>query len=191
MNIILASNSPRRKELLKKIFAKFEIVVSNIKEDYPQNLSCNQIPIYLAIKKAENVYGKNLDSLIIAADTIVCIQNKILGKPKNKSEARKMLQLLNNKVHLVISGVCLIYKDKRISFSEETYVKFKDISEKQIEKYINSEEPYDKAGGYGIQGKAYDFVENIVGDYDNVVGLPVNKIKEKLNELGIDPKNLF
>ena len=121
MNIILASNSPRRKELLKKIFAKFEIVVSNIKEDYPQNLSCDQIRIYLAIKKAENVYGKNLDSLIIAADTIVCIQNKILGKPKNKSEARKMLQLLNNilivKNHM-IKLVDMVYKEKLMILSK-------------------------------------------------------------------------
>lgn len=186
MQVILASNSPRRKKLLKQIYKDFLVCPSNVDETYEDNLPVEKIPMVLAQKKAQFIAKNYPNDLIIAADTIVVIHKEILGKPKNIKEAREMLNKLSNQQHEVITGVCLCLQGKEECFNEITKVYFKKLTELEIAEYIATSEPYDKAGGYAIQGKAGDFISKIEGDYDNVVGFPLQKIKDKL--VGFLPK---
>lgn len=182
MNIILASSSPRRKELLKLIFSEFTIRPSDIIEDVPQDIDCEHTAAYLASKKANSIIRQPND-LIIGCDTVVVAENRILGKPLNRDECREMLRQLSGKTHSVYTGVSIIVNDNEVSFTEKTYVTFLEISDDEIENYINTGEPFDKAGGYGIQGKGALFVKSIKGDYFNVVGLPVARLNCELKKI--------
>lgn len=176
--IILASQSPRRQELLKLITNDFEIKVSNVDETLPSGISPKDAVLYLSKIKAEPF--KNDRDIIIGADTVVALDGKILGKPKNDENAREMLKFLSGKAHSVFTGVTLIKGDITRSFSVETKVKFFDLTDEEIDEYIKTGEPADKAGAYGIQGYGSLLVEKIDGDYFNVVGLPVSKLAREL-----------
>lgn len=187
MHYILASASPRRQELLTKIVENFEIVVSNFDEDSIQfNGDVENYVKTLAEGKAKNVASLSNDgSIIIAADTVVVIEGKILGKPKSEDDAYNMLKLLSNKVHRVYSGIAVINTANNIMKSEAVFteVKFSELTHEDIIDYINSKEPLDKAGAYGIQGLGALFVEKINGCYYNVVGLPLNKLNKIIKEV--------
>ncbi|MBQ6825076.1 MAG: septum formation protein Maf [Clostridia bacterium] len=180
-DVILASGSPRRKELLKLLFEDFEIIVSKKDETLPKNISAEKIPEYLSFIKGEDIAKENPESLVISADTIVLLNGEILGKPKDKADAFNMLNSLSGNFHFVITGCSLFYKGEHKSFSVTTKVKFYELEEIEITEYINSAEPYDKAGGYGIQSKGGLFVEFIEGDYNNVVGFPIAELKREIS----------
>ena len=180
--VILASSSPRRKELLKLIFNEFEVCPSNVEEIVPKDLPSEKHPDFLAELKGEDISLKFPDSLVISADTIVLCDGEILGKPRDKDSAFEMLNKLSGKVHKVITGCALFYNGKRAVFSVETDVEFYNLSNEEISNYINTDEPYDKAGGYGIQSNGALFVKGITGDYYNVVGFPVAELKRKLKD---------
>ncbi|MDE7402236.1 MAG: Maf-like protein [Muribaculaceae bacterium] len=181
--IILASKSPRRQELLSQLGLQFEtFTISGIDETYPPGLSAEEVPCYLAELKG-NAYLKELtgNSLIITADTLVILDNEILGKPKDRASAIGMLQKLSGKTHQVITGVCISSRSKRISFYTETKVRFAQISEEDIEFYVDNFHPYDKAGAYGIQEWiGCVAVEGIEGSFYNVMGLPVHQLYKEL-----------
>ncbi len=184
--IILASTSPRRKELLSKIVSEFEI----IKPDYDENVETKEFSYNLieeiAQKKGLSVISKiSCPALIISADTIVIYGSKILGKPKDFNEAKQMLTILNGKTHKVVTSVCIINNEnnKKIIKSETSEVTFNNLKEEEIENYINEYKPYDKAGSYGIQELPDGFIKEIKGDYDNIVGFPVKLAKEILKEI--------
>ena len=185
--LILASSSERRKDILKMVKLNFDVIPSNIDENYEKKLSPKQIVKKLSQKKAMAVSNKYPNSYVIGADTIVFIKNKILNKPKNKIEAFKMLKFLSNTEHLVLTGVCLINKKDNVIFNfvEITKVYFYKLDEQLILKYINTESPYDKSGSYGIQEYSACFVKKIEGCYYNVVGFPISKF---LNVLRTFPK---
>lgn len=182
MKIILASASPRRRELLKIIVDDFEAVSTDVDESLPTDLPAEKVAEYLSKIKAMAVEN-NRGGVIIGCDTIVACKNKILGKPKDIDECRSFISMLSGETHKVITGCTLICGDKIISFSETTEVAFRKLTNDEIEQYIATSEPYDKAGGYGIQGKGALLVEKINGDYFNVVGLPVSRLNVELKEI--------
>lgn len=179
-NVILASASPRRKELLSMIYSDFEVCVSAVEEIVPPDIPPLSSPEYLALLKARDVAKKYPDCLVIGADTSVFAEDKILGKPKNQSEAFDMLSLLSGKVHKVVTGCAVVKGDTVHSFSVTTEVEFYKLSDSQIWDYIDSGDPFDKAGGYGIQTGGVFFVKGINGDYNNVVGLPVAELYRQI-----------
>ena len=185
VKIILASGSPRRKELLESISLSFEVVVSNITESIDPKLPPYLTALELSLIKACFV-AKDLSepSLVIGADTIVVLDDKILGKPKTKEDAYNMLNALSSKTHSVYTGVSVVesHTGKALSMYMETKVKFKALSDEIIHNYIASGEPMDKAGAYGIQGEGGNFAESIDGDFNNVVGLPLSLLKNMLKE---------
>ena len=184
MNVILASLSPRRQELLRFIFDDFSIVASNCEESVPKNIFVDIIPEYLAQHKALDVANTvKTDSLVIGADTCVIYDNKVLGKPKNENDAINTLKMLSGNVHKVITGCAIVYKGKMHSFSVETEVEFYSLSDEEINSYIDEYKPFDKAGSYGIQDKAGLFVKQIKGDYFNVVGLPIARPNKEIEEI--------
>lgn len=180
--VILASKSPRRKELLSAIIKDFNIRTKEVAEDYPENLKAEDVPEYLALLKANAMKNElSENELLITADTIVTLNNKIYGKPKDKADAVKILQELSGKTHEVITGVALISTTKKLTFKSITHVYFKTLSLKEIDYYIDHFAPYDKAGAYAIQEWVGMIgIEKIEGDYFNVVGLPLNKLYEEL-----------
>lgn len=182
MDVILASASPRRKKLLSMIYDDFKVIPSDVREVVPRDLGIEKCPEYLACAKAEMVSQGREKCLVIGCDTSVMIDGKILNKPRDTNDARIMMNMLSGSVHRVITGCCLCYMGKSTSFSVATDVEFFELSEKEIEEYINTAEPYDKAGGYGIQNKGGLFVKGIHGDYYNVVGLPVARLKRAIDE---------
>ncbi|MCC8192410.1 MAG: Maf family protein [Ruminococcus sp.] len=176
--IILASASPRRKELLKYITDDFEVIPAEVDEHVDLIIRQDKIAETLAIRKAKAIDESG--ALIIGCDTIVLCDSKIFTKPKNRADAFNMIKSLSAKTHRVISGVCL-KKDKKIkSFSVETQVTFYPISDEEATWYLSTEEPFDKAGAYGIQGYGSVLVKKIDGDFYNVVGLPVSRLKREL-----------
>lgn len=181
--VILASASPRRQELIKLIFDSVEILPADCDETLPVGIGAREAVEYLSKIKNE-ASGKltEKENLIISADTVVSVDDEILGKPIDKEDARRMISLLSGKVHQVYTGVTLSLNGKIKTFSEKTDVEFFDLTEKEIEEYISSNEPYDKAGAYGIQGKAGLLVKGINGDYYNVVGFPVARLKREIEE---------
>lgn len=185
--LILASSSQRRKDILKMVKLNFDVIPSNIDENYEKKLNPKQIVKKLSQKKAMAVSNKYPNSYVIGADTIVNVKNKILNKPKNKIEAFKMLKFLSNTEHLVLTGVCLINKKDNVIFNfvEITKVYFYKLDEELILRYINTKSPYDKSGSYGIQDYSACFVKKIEGCYYNVVGFPISKF---LNVLRTFPK---
>lgn len=193
MHIILASKSPRRQELLKRLVDEFEVLVSEFDEE---SVTFNGNPRdyvkELSIGKAQAVARSvSKSSLIIAADTIVVLNDEVLGKPKSEKHAFDMLSRLSGKTHYVYSGVTIMSTDTKEIYSEvvSTEVKFSNLTKEQIENYISSKEPMDKAGAYGIQGLGAIFVEEIKGCYYNVVGLPLNKLNKMLIEVNVGMGN--
>ncbi|MBE6260769.1 MAG: septum formation protein Maf [Prevotella sp.] len=182
--IILASNSPRRKELLAGIDLDFEVrVMDGIDESYPDTLPTKDIAEYISKKKAE-AYRETMasDELVITADTIVVLGQQVMGKPKDADEAKSMLRQLSGRTHQVITGVTLTTTNRQMSFSVETDVTFKMLSDEEINYYITHYRPYDKAGAYGIQEWiGHIGVTGMSGSYFNVMGLPVQRIYEALN----------
>lgn len=176
--IILASQSPRRQELLKLITTDFEIKSQNADETLPSGISPKEAVMYLSKIKAQPL--ANDEDIVIGADTVVALDGKILGKPSDEQNAREMLRFLSGKTHSVFTGVTLIKGKKEKTFAVETKVKFFDLTDEEIEKYIKTKEPFDKAGAYGIQGYGSLLVEKIDGDYFNVVGLPVSTLAREL-----------
>ena len=183
--IILASNSPRRKELLGGLDIPFKVrVLDGIDESYPQDLPTKDIAGYISQKKAA-AYRQSIaaDELIITADTIVILGEKVMGKPKDAGEAVTMLHELSGKTHQVITGVCLTTREKQVCFSVETDVTFKTLSDSEIIYYIDHYHPFDKAGAYGIQEWiGHVGVTGMNGSYFNVMGLPVQRIYEALKD---------
>jgi len=183
--IVLASSSARRKEFLEKYNINFKIQKSNIKENIHYNVSPETTAMSLAFQKAINVAeNTKKNSIVIAADTIIYFDNKILGKPKDKQDAKKMLLNLSGKEHYVYTGIAIVNSgtnEKKVDYSK-TKVKFRNLTEDMIDNYLLQDEYKDKAGSYGIQGKGEIFVESIEGSYTNVVGLPIVKLDKLLKE---------
>lgn len=183
--LLLASKSPRRKQLMEDAGFEFEIINSKkLTEKIPKHISNKKAAVYLAEYKA-NAYKDQIseNTVLITADTIVCLNNKILGKPKDHNEAFQMIRSLSGKKHKVITGVTIISINKSISFSSSTDVYFKKMSDEEINYYINNYKPFDKAGAYGIQEWiGLTCIEKIKGSYFNVMGLPIQKVCEALKE---------
>lgn len=188
-NFILASASPRRKELLSVYIKDFKIIPADIDEVIPTNMEKESVPLYIAKQKAAAVkpYMKEND-IIISADTIVLLNDTIYGKPKSKDDAFNMINNLSGKEHKVITGVCCFSGDNKIGvdFSDTTYVTFTNLKKDIIMKYLEKDEYVDKAGAYAVQGYASFFVEKINGSYDNVVGLPAGRLIRELLKFKIN-----
>lgn len=182
MALILASKSPRRKELLSFITEDFAIKVSDADETLRPGMSPEEAVEYLSEIKGTAVARENNRDTVISSDTIVVLDNMILGKPHSREEAYSMLTALSGRTHEVYTGVCIIAPDKKISFACRTEVTFYPLTDEEIEKYIETGEPFDKAGAYGIQGKGALLIEGIKGDYYNVMGLPVARLQRALKE---------
>ena len=184
--IILASNSPRRKELLSGLDIDYEVrIIDGIEEEYPVDMPVEDIPQYLAVRKSIP-YKETLsdNELLITADTVVVCEGKVLGKPVDRQDAVEMLRLLSGKSHYVVTGVCLATKNWSKSFHVATKVTFKHLKESEIDYYVTNYKPYDKAGAYGIQEWiGYIGVTDIDGSYYNVMGLPVQRIWAELNKV--------
>ena len=185
--IVLASASPRRKELLEKIGLKFKVDASDCAEEIDLALEPDEIMCRISIEKARAIASRHKDAVIIAADTIGVIGKKMLGKPHTAGEARKMLAQISGKSHDVITGFTVLdtATDKIISATVNTKVYIKKLTQQEIDAYVQTGEPLDKAGAYGIQGLGAVIVEKIEGDYYNVVGLPLSALAEVLQEFGI------
>ena len=186
MPLILSSNSPRRKELLAGLDIPFEVrVIEDIDESYPDNLPAGEIAEYIAQKKAA-AYKVGNDEVLITADTIVVLDDQILGKPADAEEAKQMLRSLSGKTHHVITGVCLKSRDQQHHFSVISEVTFKTLAEDEISYYVENYKPFDKAGAYGIQEWiGYIGVTGLSGSYFNVMGLPVQRIYEELKKFNV------
>jgi septum formation protein len=183
-HIILASNSPRRRELLGGLGIKFEVkVLPDIEESYPDDLSVSQIAEFIAKEKAEAYRNQMADNdLIITADTIVIADDEVMGKPVDAADATRMLHRLSGRAHQVTTGVCLTTKTQQRRFSVTTDVTFKQLNDKEIDYYVDNYHPLDKAGAYGIQEWiGYVGVTGLRGSYFNVMGLPVQRIWDELN----------
>lgn len=190
MKYILASASPRRKELLKNINILFECIASNVCEIYDESLSPEEVVKYLAKIKAQDIFNKlnlseNDSTIVIGCDTVVAVDGIILGKPIDKEDLLRMITLLKNKHHYVMTGVSLISKDINVTFCEKTKVYFDDLTIDEINDYLKDDSVYDKAGGYAIQEKASIYISKIEGCYYNVMGLPLNRIKKELSNLNL------
>jgi len=189
---ILASQSPRRQDLLKTVGLDFDVVVSSSDESYPETMPIQEVPAFIAKNKAiavahilaENPLAEN--TCIIAADTVVVLDNMVMGKPVDRKDAILSLTKLSGNTHEVITGVCLYYQNDFIVFSETTKVKFHTLTEQQIIHYVDQFKPYDKAGGYAIQEWiGLVGIDSIQGDFYNVMGLPVSKLMQKIKQLGL------
>lgn len=182
--IILASKSPRRQDLLRLMDMEFEVVLKDVDESYPEGLTPQEVAVYIARKKAEAFDGTITDEVVLTADTIVCVDGLILGKPETPAYAVEMLKMLSGKVHLVITGVCLLYKGRYNNFFDVSEVFFRKLSNQEIESYVTQYNPLDKAGSYGIQERiGLIGIERINGSYTNVVGLPTEKLYAQLVNL--------
>jgi septum formation protein len=190
--IVLASNSPRRKHLLELAELTFEVVSKSIEEIYPSGLNTLEIPVFIAREKALAVktklqvayHSQYAGKAILAADTIVVLEDQLIGKPKDRADAIKILTALSGRSHQVITGVVILQGDREISFSEITEVEFYPLSSAQIEYYVDEYKPYDKAGAYAIQEWIGVIgIKSIHGDFYNVMGLPVSRVLQALNNL--------
>jgi septum formation protein len=184
--IILASQSPRRKQLLEWAQLKFEIITSNTLELIPPNTNVYDVPEIIAAEKAEVVYNSIKDKysnpIVIAADTVVVLNNTILGKPENEKQAMEMLAALSGNQHTVVTGVVIISNQKTVKFSDSTQVHFHPITTADIEYYVSNYKPYDKAGAYAIQEWiGVTGIKKIDGDFYNVMGLPVSRVLQALS----------
>ncbi len=178
--LVLASASPRRKQLLSLLTSNFDIEVSSVDETIPDNVTASDAAAFLATKKALDVAKNRPNDIVIGADTIIVYKDKIYGKPTSKEDAKNMLSSFSGNTHQVITGVCVVQGKKTISFSSVNKVEFYQLTEEEIEEYLNDNEYIDKAGSYAIQGKAGLFIKEIAGDYNSIVGLPVSKLNRIL-----------
>jgi septum formation protein len=185
--IILASASPRRKELLALTGLKFRVDASDYEEEMHHRLPPHDLAKVLSLEKAKAVSGKYPDAIVIAADTFIVFRGRFLGKPHTEEEARRMLVMLNGKSHSVITGFTVVdtFAKKRISKSVETKVFFKRLTPEEIDAYVCTKEPLDKAGAYAIQGLGSVIVRKIEGDYFNVIGLPLSALMDSLKKFGV------
>lgn len=181
--IILASASQRRIDLLKDAGIEFKVIASTITEVIDSTILPKENAMNLALAKAKQVYNDNPNNIVVAADTMVVLNNEIFGKPKDEEDAFEMLSKLSNKKHQVITGVAIITSENEDVFYSESKVKFKDLTEEEIKNYIETKEPFGKAGGYAIQGLGKDIVDTYEGDFFTIVGLPLKEVTKKLNEL--------
>ena len=183
--IILASQSPRRKQLLEWAEIDFTVITSDVDEFYPSEMTVEEIPVFIAHNKAKAVQQKlNADSIVLAADTIVVVNNEVITKPSDRTHAIQILKSLSGKTHRVITGVVLLQQEKEISFVDITEVTFHTLTDEQISFYVDKYKPYDKAGAYAIQewiGVAG--IKAINGDFYNVMGLPVSRVLQQINKL--------
>ena len=185
MQLILASQSPRRRELLGLFRRPFVIRVADIDETMDENLPPFDEVARVSRAKAQAI-PREADDIVVAADTIVVCAGRTLGKPRSEAEAREMLRLLSGRDHQVMTGMTVLRGEKAVSCTEVTDIHFRELSDKEIESYIATGEPMDKAGSYGIQGGAALFAQRMVGDYYNVMGLPVCRLYEILSQLAPD-----
>lgn len=182
--IILASASPRRHQLMRDAGFKFDVKLKHTEEIWPESLLPAKVPQYLACLKAK-AFEDDLKEgeLLITADTVVCLGTKILGKPQGREEAIRMLRELSGKKHTVVTGVCLTTRDRQRSFAVSTDVYFKSLRDEEIECYVDTYKPFDKAGAYGIQEWiGYIGIERIDGSFYNVMGLPIQRLYEELKQ---------
>jgi septum formation protein len=191
-SIILASSSPRRKQLLEWAEVPFEVVVKSIEENYPASLPAEDVPVFIARQKAievnkfldEAFHQQHANKPILAADTVVVLGSQIIGKPVNRNDAIEILQALSGKTHLVITGVVIQYDNHEVAFSDITSVEFHPLTIQQIEFYVDKYEPYDKAGAYAIQEWiGVVGIKSVQGDFYNVMGLPVSRVVQELGRL--------
>ena len=191
MKFILASQSPRRKELLSRVVSDFDVRVSHVEEVVPAGLQPQEVVMHLAKIKAEAVAQElRLEQpaqrfAVIGADTVVALDHQIMGKPKDRADCVRMLSALSGREHAVYTGVAVVVDGRTESFYERTAVRFLPLSDEEINWYASLDEPYDKAGAYGIQGYGSLLVEGICGDYFNVMGLPVASLRRRLLSLGV------
>lgn len=180
--LILASASPRRKVLLEQLHLEFQIIPSEVEEIHNEYLTAGELCQVNAYRKARAISKKFPDALVIGVDTLVTLDSRIFGKPKNRAEARGMLGALQSRTHQVLSGVCLAHlrSHRQKVFAAQTHVTFRPLTPKQIDRYLEKVDPLDKAGGYGIQESGDDIVERISGSFSNVVGLPLEQLQVEL-----------
>jgi septum formation protein len=183
--IVLASGSPRRRQLLEWAEVEFDVIVSNTDESYPASLSIPEVPVHIARNKALAVKADlSHDRIILAADTVVVLGEDIIGKPKDRDDALSMLSRLAGQKHVVITGVVLLKGEKEIAFADSTQVWFHALTEKQLSDYVDKYKPYDKAGAYAIQEWiGVVGIKEIAGDFYNVMGLPVSRVVQALGQL--------
>ncbi len=183
-DVILASASPRRKELMQLICPSFRVIPADCGEAVPEAMNAADVPAFLSYQKCKCIADVYQKAVVIGCDTVVTTADgEILGKPKDEKDAARMLRLLSGRMHTVDTGVSICYKGRTETFTETTKVWFKDLTDEEIEDYINTGEPMDKAGAYGIQGEGTLLVDKIEGDFFNVVGLPVSKLAIKLHDM--------
>lgn len=178
--IILASASPRRKELLGKITSNFKIIPSTCDETIPDNIKAIDVAEYLSAQKAKDIFKDNKDDVVIGSDTTIVFNNKVYGKAKDKNDARNMLKEFSGNTHYVVTGVTIISSKRSISFSSISEVTFFELSDKDIDDYLSIDEYVDKAGAYAIQGKGGLLIKEIKGDYNGIVGLPIARLSRLL-----------
>jgi len=181
--IILASNSPRRKELMDLLQIEYEIIVSKVDEIIDKTLTESELVMDLAYQKAVDIFRTHKEDVVLGFDTLVYIEDHILGKPKTKEEAKNMLELLSGQTHTVITGCAIISKGYSKSFYEKTRVSFYPLTKEEIEEYIATNEPFDKAGAYAVQGFGAKFIRSINGDYYTVMGLPLSRLYHELQNI--------
>lgn len=181
--LILASSSPRRQYLMKEAGFTFTIEKPDVEEDFPAEMPVEQVARYLAAKKAEFFRPQIHNEIIVTADTVVILGDKIMNKPSDRNEAIQMLTDLSGKTHLVMTGVCILSKEKEESFDDTTEVTFQPLTRKEIEFYVDNYKPYDKAGAYGAQDWiGMVAIQKITGSYFNVMGLPIHKVYQHLKK---------
>ncbi len=185
--LILASNSPRRREIMQNAGFEFKVKVKPTDEIFSSEMAVEEVPIYLAKTKAECFKDEIKDEIVLCADTVVIVDGQILNKPTDVEEAKEMLRLQSNKTHRVITGVCIMTREETIAFADTTYVTFKELSDWEIDHYIKTCRPFDKAGSYGVQ----DFIgmigiPTINGSFYTVMGLPIHRVYEALGKYILD-----
>ena len=184
--LILASKSPRRSQLLSQAGLPFRVQTQNVPEDYPADMPVEEVPVFLAKKKAHGSrsFLTKSEEIILAADSVVILDGKIYEKPVDEADARRILRELSGREHLVITGVCLLTQDQEVAFGDTTKVKFAELSDREIDYYISHYQPFDKAGSYAIQEWiGLCKIEKIEGTYANVMGLPVERVWKALEEM--------
>lgn len=181
--IILASNSPRRKELMNLLQIEYETIVSQVEEVIDRSLSESDLVMDLAYQKAVDIFRTHKDDIVLGFDTLVYLDDHIFGKPKSKEEAKDMLELLSGQTHTVITGCAIISKGFSKSFYEKTRVTFYPLTTEEIDAYIETNEPFDKAGAYAVQGFGSKFIKSINGDYYTVMGLPLARLYHELKNI--------
>lgn len=181
--IILASNSPRRKELMKYLDLEFEIIASDIEEVLDPKLEHDELVMELAFQKSYSIFKNNKDAIVLGFDTLVVLDDYVLGKPKDEEEAKIFLKLLSGNTHRVLTGCSILSKGFSKSFYTDAYVTFMDLTDQDIDDYINTKEPMDKAGAYGIQAYGSKLVKSINGDYFTIVGFPIARLNQELKKI--------